>query len=190
MFRKIKQNTLRRNLKINSNRRDLSHRNRKITTLAILVDNPYFDDLEFLQTLAIELGVAQNKLHLAVFTKNKTSDEAPVLSASTTTTSSEVAVSYINDKDFSWLGTLKNSDVATFLDTPFDALIAFHRAGDIYLKNLIARSNAHFKIGFHPSDQSLFDLIIHLDPSEKTEKHLLKPELSKYLLALGKLGDL
>lgn len=189
MFRKIKQNTLRRNLKKCNNQRDLSHRNRKITTLAILVDKACLDDLEFLQTLATELRVPQNKLHLAVFTKNKSSDESPVLSASTTTTFSEVAVSYINDKDFSWLGTLKKSEATTFLNTPFDALIAFHQEGDIYLKNLIARSNAHFKIGFHPSDQSLFDFIIHFSPCEKREKQLLKSELSKYLLALGKLGD-
>lgn len=87
-------------------------------------------------------------------------------------------------KDFGWGGTIKNTELQSFLDTEFDVLISYYAKDQLELKLLTALSQAKFKIGILQTDERLNDLIIKTDISEF---NVFKDELIKYLTILNKI---
>lgn len=171
MFEKIKRHSLERNLKKQLEKRNLTQRNTTITTLGILVEKESFDDFDFLRALVKDIGVKEQDLNLFVFHNTKT--KMPTLENNS-----------ISLRDFNWRGKIKNQDALTFLEQPFDALIAIYKAPNIYLDAMVGQSKAFFKVGLEDMEATLFDLILQV-ATEK--KDLMKQELVKYLKILNKI---
>lgn len=171
MFKKIKQNALRKYVTKSLAGRDTSKRNSMISRLGFIVEEDFYDDFEALQQLGLALGVAEN--NIAIFSFVDGQQKAPTLRQN-----------YTTPKDFNLFGAIKNQAVIDFLNTEFDALIGIYGSESNYLKALVARSLAHFKIGFSNGDDRLFDLIIDIDP---LDERLRESELKKYLKILKKI---
>ena len=171
MLKKIKQIALEKDVTKSLAGRDISKRNSVISSLGFIVEEDFYDDLEALQQLGLALGIAEN--NIAIFTFVGAKQKVPTLRQN-----------YTCPKDFNFFGAIKNQTALDFLDTDFDALIGIHESANSYLKALIARSKAHFKIGFSGSDERLYDLIIEIDPIDENLRTL---ELKKYLKILKKI---
>ena len=88
------------------------------------------------------------------------------------------------EKDFNWLGGVKNENFQSFLETPFDLLIGYFDEQHLFLELAILNSAATFKIGFSQANDALYDMIVH----ESTENVFAVNELVvKYLKILKKL---
>jgi|SRR5690554_388644 len=171
MLRKLKQNALEKHVTKSLVGRDTSKRNSVISRLGFIVEEDFYDDFEALQQLGIALGVEEN--NIAIFTFVDTKHKVPAMRQN-----------YTTPKDFNLFGTIKNQTTLDFLDTEFDALIGIYGSANNYLRALVSRSRAHFKIGFSGADDRLYDLIINIDP---LDEKLRTSELKKYLKILKKI---
>ena len=79
---------------------------------------------------------------------------------------------------------LKNIDLQSFIDEPYDILICYYKNELLQLNQITAASKANLKVGISRKDERLYDLII--DVSLK-EINIFKQELKKYLNILNKL---
>lgn len=171
MLGTIKQKSLERNLNKYLKRRDFTHRNSPIKKIGFLVEEAYFDDVEFLFNLGHELHVARENIKIYTFSKNGIAGRKD-------------SFYRIVQKDFSWLGDIKNPEVIDFVETAFDALISIHDKEDVYFKTLLAQSNAYFKIGFKKTEEEIFDMILDVNPQKK---EVVIDSLKNYLKILKKI---
>ena len=79
---------------------------------------------------------------------------------------------------------MHNQNAQEFLDRSFDVLVGLYNGKHEFLDLLVATSNAKFKVGFHGSDERLYDLLLGVEP---TNVSAFKQELKKYLEILDKL---
>lgn len=167
----LKQKALAKKLSKQLKKRDYAHRNSPIKNIGFLVEEAFFDDVDFLFTLGKELNVSEDNIKIYTFSKN-----------------GEAARSFefyrIVEKDFNWLGEIKTQDVIDFVEKPFDALIAIHDKENILFKNLVALSNAYFKIGFKKTDEPIFDMVLDVNP---LKKEVVIESLRDYLKILKKI---
>ncbi|MFD0988993.1 DUF6913 domain-containing protein [Mariniflexile jejuense] len=145
----------------------------KLESLGIVFNLDEIEDFEQFRTLAEHLKVLPNKLKIIAFSK-KPKDMLK---------SWDLCYSMV---DFGWKGVIKNSELQTFLDTKFDALISFYEADVIELKLITAASKAKFKIGILQNDERLNDLIIKTNINEFD---VFKAEIFKYLTILNKIKN-
>lgn len=89
----------------------------------------------------------------------------------------------IERKDFDLFGKLKNNEIKATLIKEFDMLINYS-IDNTYLNNVVAQSKTNFKVGFHNSNEKLYDLMIDV---EVQEFMLFNDELRKYLKILNKI---
>lgn len=153
--------------------RQVSVSDNKIESLGIVFNLDEVGDFEQFIALPSYLKILPNKLKIIAFSK-KPKD---VL------TSWDVCYSSI---DFGWNGTIKNSELQTFLNTKFDALISFYETDVVELKLITAVSKAQFKIGILQDDERLNDLIIK---TTIKEFDVFKAEFFKYLTILNKIKN-
>lgn len=145
----------------------------KIERLGIVFNLDEIDDFERFKELSNGLKVHPNKLNIIAFSSKK----------------EEILKSWeicYNPKDFGWNGTIHNSELQTFLNTEFDALISYYEKEVAEMKLITALSEARFKIGILQTDERLNDLII------KTSIHefnVFKTEIFKYLTILNKIKN-
>lgn len=171
MFEKLKRKSLRKQTQKNLLKRDLSQVNGSVKTIGFLVDEVSFTDFEKLYEYSKALGVQRKDIKVFSFVPYQ--KKAPSLRQD-----------QINNKDFSWGGTIKNTSATEFLKTPFDVLIGYYNGTHEFLDLLVSESKAKFKVGVVGADERLFDLLIAVDVA-KTEA--FKLELKKYLTVLNKL---
>lgn len=93
---------------------------------------------------------------------------------------------HFTEKDFSWRGEVTNVNLQSFLEQPFDLLISFFDAKNLYLEFATLRSKASFKVGFAQVNNDLFDLEI-IEKIENQESFL--KEMKSYLKILNKLEN-
>ena len=91
---------------------------------------------------------------------------------------------HFSPKDFGWKGKIKNSDLESFINEPFDMMICFYKNPVLQLNQIVASSKALFKVGISNEDERLYDLIIDI---ELKDINIFKQELKKYLNILKKL---
>ena len=92
--------------------------------------------------------------------------------------------SCFTEKDFNWLGGVKNTNLQSFLETPFDLLIGYFDEQHLFLELAIFKSAATFKIGFSNVNDALFDMIV----CERIENVFAVNDLFvKYLKILKKI---
>ncbi len=94
--------------------------------------------------------------------------------------------SFFTAKDFGWNGVHHNPALKAFSDDDFDLLISYFENDSWPLIMATALSKANFKLGFIPSQEKSFDLIIDVKISQTD---LLVAEIKKYLTQLNKLPN-
>ena len=142
---------------------------KKIHSVAILTTERLSYDLNLIEIIKEELPSVRN-VHLYSFRDFKKSDEK--------------TYKHFTERDIDWRGRVKDPSFESFLENPFDLLIAFFDQKQLYLEYAALQSKATFKIGFNNVNNQLFDIVIdekpnNLDSFAKTMK--------KYLDLLGKI---
>ena len=89
------------------------------------------------------------------------------------------------EKDFGWKGKPKTTELANFLETPFDLLISYYNSDTLPLQLVSGLHKANLKVGIAGTDQQAHDMIIQTQTSELT---VFTKELHKYLHILNKLS--
>jgi hypothetical protein len=143
----------------------------KIESVGIILNLSEFEDFEKFRIFFEELKLNPNKIKLTGFT------EDPKL----TETSVELLYS---EKQIGWRGRIRDNELQSFLNTPFDALISYYKNDNLELNLITALSKANFKVGLSTKDERLHDLILDV---ETKEFDLFKAEFIKYLTILKKL---
>jgi hypothetical protein len=167
----LKEKSIKKNLNVILNNRELDSGNNKIESLGIILNADETNDFETLKTIAETLNVRPNKLKIIAFTTSK----------------KEVTYSWnvcFNPKDFTWKGKINNIELQSFLDTKFDILISYYSEDVLELKYLTAASKAKFKVGIFQKDKRFNDLIIK---TEFKNIKAFKAELLKYVTVLNKI---
>ncbi|GAA4269608.1 DUF6913 domain-containing protein [Hyunsoonleella aestuarii] len=145
--------------------------NSKIKSLGVILNIDEVDDFERFRSLAAYINVRPNRLKVIAYSPTKS--EKPNFW--------EVC---FNPKDIGCRGAIKNIELQSFLDTPYDALISYYTSEELELKLLTGLSKAKFKIGILQTDSRLNDLIIK---TKVNEFNVFKKELFKYLTILNKI---
>ncbi|MFV9551322.1 DUF6913 domain-containing protein [Algibacter sp. PT7-4] len=145
----------------------------KAISLGVVLNIDEFNEFEAFRDLAEYIKVRPNRLKIIAYSSSKKEglhswDEC------------------YNPKDFGWKGTIKNSELQSFLNTEFDVLVSYYEKDVLELKLITAQSRAKFKIGILQSDERLNDLIIK---TNLKQFKLFKEEVFKYLTILKKISS-
>lgn len=141
----------------------------KIESLGIIFNLDEVDDFEQFRSLSTYLKILPNKVKIIAFSqKNKIELKSWDVCYSST--------------DLGWYGVIKNSELQTFLNTKFDALISYYETDVAGMKLLNAVSKAQFKISIFQKDERLNNLIIK---TKVKEFDVFKIEIFKYLTTLN-----
>lgn len=144
---------------------------KKIKTLGVILNYEETEDFKVLDALVKTLGLQKNDVKRIAYTKDPKS------------LGNSLNACY-NTDDFGWGGVIKNPEVKTFLDTPFDLLISFYEEDHIDLKLLTASSKAQIKVGLLQSDARINDIIVNTTVSAVK---VFNAEVVKYLTVLNKI---
>ena len=143
----------------------------KIKSLGILLDFDEIDNFNVFNPLASQLKLHSNTIKAIGYTGNVKSQG----------NSWDVC---FNETDFGWKGIVKNVELQTFINTPFDMLLSFYDKPVQELKLITAKSISKFKVGILQTDERLNDLIIK---TSVKEVDVFCNELVKYLNVLHKI---
>ncbi|MEO1032526.1 MAG: hypothetical protein AAFX55_14035 [Bacteroidota bacterium] len=145
--------------------------NRKVRTIAVLLNADEFVDFEMFRQYFKELNLVSPKHKIVVYTND---DKFEASQWET----------YFSPKDFGWKGKLNNNDLQAFVDEAYDVLISYYKNDNLQLNIITAASKANLKVGLSRNDERLYDLIIDLKPKDV---QTFKEEFKKYLNILNKL---
>ncbi len=145
--------------------------NNKVKTIAVLLNTSEFHEFEVFRVYFKELGLRSPKHKIIAFTLDDKLEH------------NKWNIHY-SPKDFGWKGKIKNIDLETFINEPYDVLICYYKKQVLQLDLIAAASKANLKVGISRKDERLYDLII--DVALK-EINIFKQELKKYLNILNKL---
>lgn len=145
--------------------------NNKIKTVAVLLNANEFHEFEVFRVYFKALGLISPKNKIVAFTMD---DKLEHNKWNT----------HFSPKDFGWKGKIKNTDLQTFINEPYDMMISFYKSEVLHLNQIAAASKALFKVGISNEDERLYDLIIDV---ELKEINIFKEELKKYLNILKKI---
>lgn len=145
--------------------------NSAIKTVAVLLNAEEFHEFEVFRVYFKELGLNSPKHKIIAFTMD---DKLEYNQWN----------AHFSPKDFGWNGKIKNVDLDTFINEPYDMLVCFFKNQVLQLNHITAASKANFKVGISNEDERLYDLIIDVDLKEI---NVFKQELKKYLNILKKI---
>ena len=172
IFKNLKRKSLKKGLDTHLNERDTSGINAKVKSIGFLVDEAYSPDFEKFYDIFKEFKLQPKDVKVFSFVESK--KKLPSLQQN-----------QVQNKDFDWKGNLHNQNAQEFLDKEFDVLVGYYPEQHQILDVLVASSKAKFKVGFHGTDERLYDLLLHVPFKDFT---LFKSELKKYLEVLGKMS--
>lgn len=96
----------------------------------------------------------------------------------------EESFKHFSENDINWRGKYTHQNLQSFLEQPFDLLIGYFNANNLYLESAVLQSKSMFKAGFSDVNSQLYELEI----SEKTENVFqFTSELKRYLQILKKI---
>lgn len=170
MFQKLKENTLKKNLKklvLQNQQTDISS-TKKIQTIGIITSQEISSKINLVPEIERILDIKNVKIYsLRNFNKKDTLSDL-----------------HFTEKDIYWNGQFKPTNFKSFLEEPFHLLIGYFSANNIILETAIAQSKADLKVGFTNVNEDLYSIEI----SEETENIAsFLSELKKYLQILKKL---
>jgi hypothetical protein len=145
--------------------------NDKIKTVAVVLNANEFHEFEVFRVYFKALGLISPKHKIVAFTMDDKLEH-------------NQWNAHFSPKDFGWKGKIKNSDLESFINEPFDMMICFYKNPVLQLNQIVAASKALFKVGISNEDERLYDLIIDI---ELKDINIFKQELKKYLNILKKL---
>ena len=152
---------------VNSDKPLISVSDKKINSILVFTDETTAKGSK--QIIAKELNVQISKIKLVNYIKKAPKELK----------SEEL----LTDKDFNWLGNVKNEHIQDLVSSEFDLLINLS-VNNLLINYLVALSKATFKVGFSRSDNRLYDFMIAVDAKDVT---VFSRELKKYLEILNKL---
>lgn len=142
----------------------------QIQTVALIVDESYFEKKEQLILELVNLGLQKNNIKTIVFNNNAKS--------------SINDINVFSNKDVSWKGEFKEVFINEFILQPFDMLISYYDVEKAPLLLLTHHSKALFKVGLSTVDKRLNHLMINT----KAENYqVFAHELFRYLKILNKI---
>lgn len=171
MLKRIKLQSFKNQINNNLEQRDISRRNSKLKQLGFLINESYFNDFEYLFSLGNELGLQEKDIKVFSFIEARR--KIPSLRHN-----------QITNKEFNSRGDIRNQNAEEFLNFPFDVLICIYEGSHKYLDVMVSKSNANFKVGFKDLDHRLYDLLLNVDPENKS---ILNNEIKKYLKIFNKI---
>ena len=145
--------------------------NDKIKSLGVVLNFDEIEDFNAFNVLASRLKVHTNRIKVIAYTTDLKSH-------------GNSWDACFNTKDFGWNGDVKNVELQTFLDEPFDVLISYYTEPHLDLKLLTAKSKSQIKIGILQSDTRLNDIIIK---TRIKDIDVFSNEVVKYLTVLNKI---
>lgn len=145
--------------------------NNKVKTVAVLLNANEFHEFEVFRVYFKELGLMSPKNNIIAFTVD---DKLEHNKWNT----------HYSPKDFGWNGKIKNIELESFINEPYDLLICYYKKEVLQLDLIAAASKANLKVGISKNDERLYDLIIDVDLKDI---NIFKQELKKYLTILNKL---
>lgn len=148
-----------------------SSTDKQIKTVGLLIDETYLFEKELLIKELIQNGIQQETIKILVFRdkikKNEVFDY-PIYS----------------NKDLSWIATIDNKEVNSFIKEPFDLLINYYDTEKTALLLVSQMSKASFKVGFSSIDKRVNHFMITTNAEDYT---IFINELFKYLKILNKI---
>ncbi|WP_258848498.1 DUF6913 domain-containing protein [Polaribacter sp. WD7] len=169
-FTKLKEKKIRKTIsklsKKNEENRVVSQD--KIKSIGILTTDKVSSQLELQSEIESTLGVRNTKIY-SFRRFNKTE---------------EISYRHFSEKDVNWKGEFHQQNFKSFLEQPFDLLIAYFDDKHLYLELATLQSRASFKVGFSQVNYKLFDIDFSL---ETIDIQQFSSELKKYLSILNKL---
>ena len=144
---------------------------KKIKTVGIIFDESYFYEREELVRELISNGIEEQDIKFVVFKDKIKKNEVfdfPVFSF----------------KDLTWIATIDNPQVNSFVKQPFDLLINYYDTEKTALLLASHLSKAHFKVGFSLIDNRLNHFMINTNAENYK---IFMDELFKYLKILKKI---
>ena len=148
-----------------------SSTDKQIKTVGLLIDETYLFEKELLIKELIQNGIQQETIKILVFRdkikKNEVFDY-PIYS----------------NKDLSWIATIDNKEVTSFINEPFDLLINYYDNEKTALLLVSHMSKASFKVGFSTIDKRVNHFMISTNAEDYK---IFINELFKYLKILNKI---
>ncbi len=142
-----------------------------VATVGIIIDETYFSDKESLIIELVSNGIRRSDIKTLSFRERVKPKEI-------------LDYCHFTRKDISVTGNFEKTDVAEFINTPFDMLISYYDVEKPPLVLATLKSKAKFKVGFSSVDNRLNHFMI----SSQVEKHTeFISELFKYLKILNKI---
>lgn len=167
----LKARSLQKEAQQRVSNRDVSQINSRLSALGIIVNGAENFEKDLPLKIAKSLGSEEVNYKILQF-KEKQNPKI------------EDTVTTLYKSQIKWSGQVNNKTAQEFLNTPFEVLISLNSIKNIYIDALVAKSNAHFKIGFTNYNQPIYDLILNIP---LTDYKLLINELVKYLTLLKKI---
>lgn len=171
ILKAFKEKSIRKHINKLLNVREVAVKSSKVTSVGIILNSSEFTDGESFKTFFKSLGVQLPRVKIIHYVDKEEDDD-------------HLWGTYFTKKDFNWKGKITNIELQTFMDFPFDVLVAYFESDDLELQFVTAGSKANFKVGVANYDPRLFDLIIDTKLHHQT---IFKEELTKYLTVLNKL---
>ncbi len=144
---------------------------KRIESVGIVLNMSEYNDFETFRIFFEGLKLNPNKIKIVGFVEDPKLIEV----------SRELLFS---EKQIGWRGKIKNDELLSFLNTPFDALISYYKNNNLELDLITALSKANFKVGISNKDERLHDLILDVLPNQF---NVFKQEFIKYLTILKKI---
>jgi len=145
--------------------------NKKVATIAVLLNLDEFTDFESFRSYFMELNLISPKHKIVAFTMDDKHEGSQW-------------ETYFSPKDIGWKGKINSTDLQAFIDEDYDVLISYFKTNEVLLNLITTLSKANFKVGISRQDERLYDLIIDIKPSDFD---IFKVEFRKYLNILKKL---
>jgi len=142
----------------------------KIVTVGLLLDETYFSKEALIEELTTN-GISRRAIETLSFVERVKKGQAP-------------DCCHYTRRDVSVTGNFEKTDVAAFLNKPFDMLISYYDVEKPPLVLATIKSKAKFKVGFAGTDKRLDNFMI-ASQAEKYKEFVA--ELFKYLKILNKI---
>ena len=144
---------------------------KRMESVGIVLNMSEYDDFESFRIFFEDLKLNPNKIKIVGFVEDHKLLEL----------SRELLFS---EKQIGWKGKIKNNELQSFLNTPFDLLVSYYKNDILELNLISALSKANFKVSISNKDERFHDLILDVLPNNF---HVFKQEFVKYLTILKKL---
>lgn len=143
----------------------------KIQNVGIIAEANLFNAYDFTKKLSEGLGIDKSNIKVTLYDTEKTESLMDDYGR-------------FSEKSFGMHGKVKDGDLKSFSNTPFDLLINYCEKSNIYGQVVVCRSKSNLKAGFENEYADFYDLTVNI-PGNKIDT--FNSEVIKYLQILNLL---